>query len=47
MLKLDQLYCIIELLENYALLPSKMLLGYEEALWSKKLESHKKRYQAQ
>ena len=32
----DQLYCINELLANDVLLVSKILLGYEEALWPKK-----------
>ena len=34
-LRFDQLYCINELLANYFLLVSKILLGYEEALWPK------------
>ena len=37
-LKFDQLYCINEWLPNDVLLVSKILLGYEEALWSKNLE---------
>ena len=36
MLKFDQLYCINEELTNDDLLVSKILLGYEEALWPKK-----------
>ena len=37
MLKFDQLYCTInEWLANDDLLVSKILLGCEEALWSKK-----------
>ena len=39
-LKFDQLYCINELLANDVLLVCKLLLGYEEALWSKKLKIH-------
>ena len=31
-------YCINELLENDVLLVSKILLGYEEVLWPKKLD---------
>ena len=38
MLKFDQLYCTNEELVNDVLLVSKILLGCEEALWSKKLE---------
>ena len=38
MLKLDQLFCINEQPANDVLLVSKILLGYEEALWPKKLE---------
>ena len=38
-LKFDQLYCITEELANYVLLGSKIVLGYEEALWPKKLET--------
>ena len=34
----DQLYCINEVLANDVLLVSKILLGYEEALWPNKLE---------
>ena len=34
-LKFDQLYCINEQLANDFLLVSKILLGYEEALWPK------------
>ena len=30
-------YCINQLLENGVLLVSKILLGYEEALWLKKI----------
>ena len=37
-LEFDQLYCINELLANDVLLVSKIFLGYEEALWPKKLE---------
>ena len=37
-LKFDQLYCNNELLESDVLLVSKIFLGYEEALWPKKLE---------
>ena len=37
-LKFDQLYCINEKLANDVLLVSKIILGYEEALWPKKLE---------
>ena len=37
-LKFDQLYCINEYLANDVLLISKILLGYEKALWLKKLE---------
>ena len=33
-----QLHCINEWLENFVLLVSKTLLGYEEALWSRKLD---------
>ena len=40
MLKFDQLYCINELLANDVLLVSKILLGYEEALWQKMKISH-------
>ena len=37
-MKFDQLYCINELLANYILLVSIILLGYEKALWLKKLD---------
>ena len=33
--KIDQLYCINEQLANDVLLVSKIILGYEEALWPK------------
>ena len=36
-LKFDQLYCINEKLANDVLLVSKILLGYEKALWLKKI----------
>ena len=38
MLKFDQLYRITEQLSNAVLLVSKILFGYEEAFWSKRLE---------
>ena len=38
MLKFDQLHCINEYLANYVLMVSEIFLGYEEALWPKKLE---------
>ena len=42
-LEFDQLYCVNELLANDVLMVSKILLGYEEALWPKKLEiSHQR-----
>ena len=37
-LKFDQAYCIKKWLTSDVLLVSKILLGYEEALWLKKLE---------
>ena len=37
-LKFDQLYCSNELLANDVLLGCKIILGYEESLWPKKLE---------
>ena len=37
-LKFEQLYCINELLANDVLLVFKILLGFNEALWLKKLE---------
>ena len=37
-LKFDQLYFINEWLANDVLLVSEIFLGYEEALWPKKLE---------
>ena len=37
-LKFDQLYCINELLGNDVFLVSKILSGYEVALWLKQLE---------
>ena len=43
--KFDRLYCINQYLANDILLVSRILFGYEEALWPKKLEiSHASQY---